>query len=385
MIDTQAKVRANGDVLAKSARMVSHLLALRPLGSIREGFLRGLLFVVVAMYPLSLLAGPTVQNVAGPLRDGETLVVQGTGFGVKNHAAPIYWADFESGIDPSPLGRRTTWDEFSSSLARTDVLAAPGSQYAVRGDLGLDIGNYPVIVLGLKQYEADKMYIFVKRYYATDLSLFYNNLKTLRFWHNLDAGPLIHDWYTAYVTGSPIAFCELTETYAHWLTRPIVAGNTWITQEYEYKTGDIDQANGIVHQYENGVNVSSSADIRDDNFVMRTSAYPDKYNDWFIQDDVSNYHTTQPGNFVYYDDVYMDDSWARVMIGNKPTWTESTQREIQIPSAWSDNSISVTLNQGGFPSFNSAYLYVIDPDGNVNQTGFPLCAKCPGAPALTVK
>jgi hypothetical protein len=49
-----------------------------------------------------------------------------------------------------------------------------------------------------------------------------------------------------------------------------------------------------------------------------------------------------------------------------------THREIQIPSAWSDTSITITLNKGSFANFNSAYLYVIDADGNVNTNGYLL-------------
>ncbi|MEK6657594.1 MAG: hypothetical protein AABY58_09150, partial [Nitrospirota bacterium] len=42
------------------------------------------------------------------------------------------------------------------------------------------------------------------------------------------------------------------------------------------------------------------------------------------------------------------------------------------PSAWSDTSITITLNQGSLANFNNAYLYVIDADGNVNTNGYLL-------------
>ena len=75
---------------------------------------------------------------------------------------------------------------------------------------------------------------------------------------------------------------------------------------------------------------------------------------------------------VQMDDVYIDTTQARVEIGDNPTWGQCTHREIQIPSAWSDTSITVTVNQGSFGSGSKAYLYVVDADGKVNAEGFPI-------------
>jgi hypothetical protein len=47
-------------------------------------------------------------------------------------------------------------------------------------------------------------------------------------------------------------------------------------------------------------------------------------------------------------------------------------REIKVPSAWSDGSIKITVNQGSFQAGETAYLFVVDSDGNVNPTGFPI-------------
>ncbi len=65
------------------------------------------------------------------------------------------------------------------------------------------------------------------------------------------------------------------------------------------------------------------------------------------------------------------------MIGNAPTWGQSTIHDIEIPTAWSDTSISAVLHNDSLPSFSGAYLYVFDSDGNVNQNGYPLCSNCP--------
>lgn len=71
-------------------------------------------------------------------------------------------------------------------------------------------------------------------------------------------------------------------------------------------------------------------------------------------------------------EIYIDTTRARVEIGDAPTWAETRHREIQLPTAWSDGSIEVTLQEGSLEGLSGRYLYVIDAEGNVNEEGFPL-------------
>jgi len=94
------------------------------------------------------------------------------------------------------------------------------------------------------------------------------------------------------------------------------------------------------------------------------------YNEWVriaIGEGYTNGITT---GTTYFDDVYLDNTWARVVIGDSSTYEDCTIRETQIPSAWSDTSITVTFNQGSF-SEGTVYLYVIDADG-VPSAGFAI-------------
>ncbi len=69
----------------------------------------------------------------------------------------------------------------------------------------------------------------------------------------------------------------------------------------------------------------------------------------------------------HFDDIYIDDSWARVEIGNSPTYEKCTHREMQIPSEWNDTEITITKNQGLFLDGTNGYLFVIDEDGVVSD------------------
>lgn len=102
---------------------------------------------------------------------------------------------------------------------------------------------------------------------------------------------------------------------------------------------------------------------------------------WFT---IGDYFDRGPMEYSI-DDVYVDYTWARVEIGDAPTWVSCTRREIQIPSAWSNASITVTVNQGAFQNLGGAYLYVVDANGDVNQNGYALCTACPMPPVLTVQ
>ncbi len=72
------------------------------------------------------------------------------------------------------------------------------------------------------------------------------------------------------------------------------------------------------------------------------------------------------------DDIYIDNTRARVEVCNSSTWAARTHCEIQIPSAWSGTSITTTLNQGSFSGLSGAYLYVVDSSGAVNANGYLL-------------
>ncbi|HEY4500046.1 MAG TPA: hypothetical protein VJH70_02935 [Candidatus Paceibacterota bacterium] len=77
------------------------------------------------------------------------------------------------------------------------------------------------------------------------------------------------------------------------------------------------------------------------------------------------------GGAYAFDDVYFDYTQARVMIGNDPIFEQSTIREIQVPTEWSDTTITIHFNPGSFSSGQKVYLFVINSDGTATA-GFPI-------------
>lgn len=80
------------------------------------------------------------------------------------------------------------------------------------------------------------------------------------------------------------------------------------------------------------------------------------------------------------DDIYMDRQFGRVVIGAQSKFSDLKSYELQLPTKWSDNSLEFQLNLGAIDPVQPFYAYVINEAGEVNEYGYPLCAKCPALP-----
>ena len=90
--------------------------------------------------------------------------------------------------------------------------------------------------------------------------------------------------------------------------------------------------------------------------------------------------TNPPAITWWMDDIYVDNTFSRVMLGNASTYSASTHLEMQTPTAWSTNSVTINANQGSFTPGQTAYLYIIDANGNASN-GYPVTIG--GGPSAT--
>jgi len=107
--------------------------------------------------------------------------------------------------------------------------------------------------------------------------------------------------------------------------------------------------------------------------VWMDGIYQWSHDNWVPYPWYSGNHTWQFGHMINdctgghnFDDLFADNTRARVEIGNASTWAGCTQREIQIPTGWSNSTITIKANKGAFSSFSGKYLYVVDSSGNVS-------------------
>lgn len=69
----------------------------------------------------------------------------------------------------------------------------------------------------------------------------------------------------------------------------------------------------------------------------------------------------------YFDDMYFDDTWARIEMGNNATYDLNTHTEMQVPITWSSTSATFTLNRGTFGATDDVYLFLCDSDGDCSS------------------
>ena len=78
-----------------------------------------------------------------------------------------------------------------------------------------------------------------------------------------------------------------------------------------------------------------------------------------------DYGTTDAykNNWSYFSDVYLDLTWARVVVADSATYASATIVEPQRPLSWSDGQIEIRVNLGKLASGQTAWVYVFDASG----------------------
>lgn len=336
---------------------------------------------MVVIPGLCALAAPSITSVSGETETGKTITLQGTGFGTKSPALPLVWADFEGGsISASVKGSGISFGANGCHItqsgqdthSRFSVRDAPNSSQD-----GKSCGN--VSVLGAN---ATKIYAFMRRkfdhanFWKTFADKGYVNYKFFRAWPQSDPYP---NQYLIYLSGSvsnPQPFdvsksgvlatysessgssqdCGFKDRMARGGSMPPV--QTWIREEYELRHG---VGNAVTRMWRNG-----RLDLNRTNGTSRGGSCSNAtWNRIYLENFYSINAPIQDA-YVYMDDVYVDKTWARVMLGNSPIFASCTHREPQIPTSWSESSIQVTVNLGTFEAGTKAYLFVVDANGNAS-------------------
>jgi hypothetical protein len=327
-----------------------------------------------------------VTRVDGTLTTNSTVTLTGSGFGTKTNARPLYYWDFGSSKTTSPMSRMTFSGPVAGDLSTAVV--APGSRTALHEDVaGITESFGPGPAAGVP-FNSSALYVWAKKYYGfhlvNDGASNGINLKFFRIWY-----PWTHDIYTGYQglsgLGSGRTMPEVTSELATWWLMPHES-NRWVIDEWEYRAGDMNQANGAFNYIRDGIAAYARTTT---GFSTRTAANPELYTHLFF-DQISN-NLLSPGKHLYFDSIYIDDTWQRVVISDEPTWQNAVyasgskrKREIQIPISWSNTEIQISVRQGALANLGTSYLYVLNAQGNpINATGFALSGANNGQPLKT--
>ncbi len=348
--------------------------------------LRIILFIL--LLPTFCLAVPSISGVSGIFTNGNTITISGSGLGSKSTAAPIL-SSFDNAISANNWSTGSIGGDWTTggtvSLINSGLRTTlPQSSYKISYN---SAGDYDSIRLSHVVAE-DKLYIswWMYRDYASWNTS--GNQKFLRVYQSTNTSD--GNWMMSVVfSGSGFESVSTSAEYApsapsisidySGCSAFLYSAGTWDVREsvcpptlqgwdhweaYVDYPSTLGGTDGSAYFFLNGKSHSRVSNIAINNAG-------DSANDrrWILIGQVSGASVT--GN-EYIDQIYIDNTVSHVFISDSAsvTWPDfgnTHHSEIQVPSAWSDTGITITLNRGTFGASDVAYLYIVDSTGAISN------------------
>jgi hypothetical protein len=340
------------------------------------------LLVLISVCPAALWAAPTISNVTGTFEDAGSVTITGTGYGTKSPAAPLRWAPFNTNSQASSLGVATTWNQIQNLVWDADegYGSTPGLKgTAISGDgalgtLRVDSSSPYWNAANQKFY---RFYREKKNFIAYDhdnITGDDHNFKTWRIWPSGSSG------YPNATVGDYAGriFVEQTGCAGDsggWTGKPISNSTSWVAKEMFFEASSASCVkDGSLRERHNGVDKYTKAIT-----TQKDSPTVNWQSHFVVHAVAANVGSkwTDPAWTsalnMWVDDVYVDTTWQRVMIGDKPNFADCRKLGFVIPSAWSATSITGTLQfpAGDFPDGATAYVFAFDTSNDTN-TGYAI-------------
>jgi hypothetical protein len=350
---------------------------------------RAVIFVVIlslGFFGQAAYGQTVISGTSGSFSDGSSVTITGTGFGTKAVPGPLFWDDFEEGTNGVSISSLTT-KGWTTSLAPGNSVTyssennRPGSRLNSKHDLqrGASGGNVARL-LSPVQPELNK--VFLSLWVRLDVGVpvegsQYFPQRQVKLWRLIDAESDL--WGYTLIKSQHWVYQNLSRNSYYQVDKPATydtdslhytpsEGQVWHRVELQALQSSPGTPNGSIEIW-HSVGVGS----------VRLSKVVDSQNVTTTRDNIKwrrlavgeSYTSGRAIGANYFDDIYLDNSWARVVIGDASTYNNCTTRETQIPRAWSPNSIAINVNLGAF-SNTAAYLYVVNDAGVYNQNGYPI-------------
>ena len=318
--------------------------------------------LVVACKPTTR-AGPAPGGVSGTVGDGQVITITGAGFGAKSPAAPLKFDSFETTTNGGALHGVNGWVTAEDPQVTTVASPVrPNSTRAVRLRFNPSDSSHNFYLP--EDMATGTLYVdYWVRFVLSPGSSFPNNYKMWRLYHAMGSAP---NSYLGYAGGA-IMQTDQSEAplgeppYYSWWGGPEIpelTGPNYGHVRYEFVMGADPSVGGTMRQWWNG-RLTTPTNVQHA-WQWRHTKDSTAWNQILF----GNYaYGTTNGFDVYFDNVYLDRSLARVELCNHATYASATHCEIQIPSAWSATSIAATVNAGSFNPDDSAWLHITDSAG----------------------
>ena len=355
-----------------------------------------------------LHAAPSINSVSGPLNHKGSITLSGSDFGSKSPAAPLIWDDCEGRAVNSDSAVASVWDEVSPiiSLASVQSHRTRYRRVPFEGVAPPHNRSTSYLAGGHYQYPNNN-----PSYIGSNSEHYRDVLVTV------DAGSVKTDWFATWYyrvhpdwrTPCPAdnnhKYCVSNSGATAWdgqaydasnATAPCVSGDISIRA----MNGGCSAVGAPVNnprldwiRYERRWGTRLYNGFRQVLIDNEESSFMDGCGAWqgTRSFSIGGYYrhssltvsemrghsdgsSSNPENnsFRYFDDMYVDTTYARVMLGDASRYDSCRVLEPQIPSSWSNNSIAVTVNLGNLPAQATVYLFVFDSNNNHNSTGYPV-------------
>jgi hypothetical protein len=370
--------------------------------------LRKLIFISFLLFPEWVLAAPAITGHSGTLAHGDSYTITGSGFGTKSSAAPVAFGDMENNSVNARIGAWT--NTFETAVSTSYQRNSHSTRNAVC--TLADHGNGQDAVCAFEGgSDAASWYAQNWFYLGSDYDWMggdNGNNKIFRMWSTGDTtnnlriqGPINNvdiyveaadeahggteygsppcdlqgGWYPV-VPGGTCADMIMSGTKpsgSYWGGGDIqwrrfatdMNLGTWHLFQFEFRSSDVNTANGVLRWWVDGKLIFNHSDV-----TTRTSSQQSHMRPKYLGiESIQNSGGHGATGHYYLDDVYIDNTWQRVEIGNNATYNSCTLKEIQPATSWADGSVTFTVNQGSFADGATGYIFVTDASG-VRNTGY---------------
>ncbi len=315
---------------------------------------------------------PSVSSVTGTISTGSTIQISGSGFGTKSRAKAWLYADFQEGLlaPHSTLSFKTAFDATENRVVSSSSADKRwGNGYACKGTTpgGSAGGRSSTLSTVLSGFTAgEKCRIaFTRRWKNPDTS---GNWKWLRIWKNSFQYPNAY-FGTPSIPGGERGWYLEDLGNTNNVTRKYFSvnppSNTYRWEEFLLKHNTLGgTADGSLKILFDHVEATS-----DDTFAFDYAGKSGPITQLFIQDTKASADWAS-GMESWIQDVYVDDSWHAVVLGNASTYDACTIREFLPITAHSSTSITAQVRLGTSTSSVLKYLFVLDGDNVANTSGY---------------
>ena len=331
---------------------------------------------LLLILPSLVFGAPNIIGLSGNMSDGQTITIAGNSFG--NHSLDIEWLGGNSGtIESSTVGQVPSRSNWSFGTGWADTYIA--NDYVHSGIKSLKVSTDNTYYNGDMRFDSganmgpgEDIFVswWVRRNHSGSGQW---KMFRLDFENDITDGPyqlVMFNW----------------DTQQQFIVRPgpSVEENSWQdwSPPYPSQDGRWYRLDLMIHISDYGVsNGSYAMDMQDPvsgGFIssmtlLNKLSFSDSngFYRWFLwQNYTGNGINSQT---TWFDDIYIQrGTLARIEIGDAPIWSNCTFREIQYPSSWTTNQILIDLNKGSFANGETAYLYVVDENGEFNTSGYPI-------------